>query len=155
MTSFADPNRPRRAPSRSVVPWVAGAAALAAIAVLLWVVLGAGRGEDGGEQRGLARARRVPTVNAVEAVSLGPVDPSPLAALGGPGSVVREDAPFAEQIPAAAPGQRRQRTRAQRRAARPRSGGQAPAAQAGYRVLGPGSSDAPAAPAQPASPAED
>jgi hypothetical protein len=159
MTSTADPHRPRRAAARGLTPGVAGAAALAAIAVLLWVVLGAGRGDDDGtERRGLAGARRVPTVNAVEAVPLGPVDPSPLAALGGPGSVVRDDGALTSEAgtevsgPA---GQRRERTRA-RRAPRPRSSSQPRTSPGGYRVIGPGAGDAPAPPPpQPAPPAED
>ena len=156
MTSIADPRPPRR-PSRGLTPWVAGLAALAALGVLLWVVLGAGRGEDGDRERGLAGARRVPTVNAVEAVPLGPVDPRPLAALGGPGSVVREDGGFAGgAVPAAgaSEGLRRQRSRA-RRPARPRSGSEPRTSPGGYRVIGPGSGEAAAAPApQPAPPAD-
>ena len=157
MTSIADPRPPRRSP-RGLTPWIAGLAALAALGVLLWVVLGAGRGADSGsERRGLAGARRVPTVNAVEAVPLGPVDPSPLAALGGPGSVVREDAGFAAgsvPSPGASEGPRRQRSRA-RRPSRPRSGSEPRTSPGGYRVIGPGSGSAPAAPApQPAPPAD-
>ena len=141
MTLADGATRPKQ---RSLTPWVAGLVALAALGLLLWAVLGGGRGEPGRDR--VVGARRAPTVGAVEAAPLQDMDMGPLASLGGPGSAVSGEQPYfaggAAPAVAAAPAQH---LAARARRAPRRERRSAPSASPGYRVIGPGAASEPAA----------
>lgn len=119
--------------------WIAGLAAVLAMAVLAWAALGGQRrGVDPGSQA--TGPRRPATVGVVEAVALAPaLDPGPAGRLGGAGSVVVEGPPSPGVAgPAQAGGSRRSARSSQR--PRPRS--EPRPERPSYRAIGP-SADAP------------
>ena len=132
--------------SRGWTFWLAGGAALLALALLAWAALGArGNGSrDATEARGPGRRA---TANAVEAVALAPeLDPGPAGAPDGPGTAV-VNGPSLPTLATSQAGTQRQRPPRRPRAARPREDN-APATS-GYRAIGPRADEAPAEPANP------
>ena len=132
--------------SRGWTFWLAGAAALLALALLAWAALGArGNGSrDATEARGPGRRA---TANAVEAVALAPeLDPGPAGAPGGPGTAV-VDGPSLPTVAAAQGGTQARRSVRRARAGRPREDGQP--SRPSYRAIGPSADEAPSEPADP------
>jgi hypothetical protein len=115
--------------------WIAGLAAVLALAVLAWAALGGShrRGADTGSQQ--TGPRRAATVGAVEAVALAPeMDPGPAGRLGTAGSVVVDAPPLPSATPPAQAGGQRRSSRPQQRARpRPEPREQRPS----YRTIGP------------------
>ena len=135
----------RRAP-RNWTPWLAGVAALLALAVLTWAAFGS-RGGGDRDAPGASAPRRAATPNAVEAVALAPeLDPGPAGRLGGPGSAVIAGGPTTTVPAAAVANSNRRSTRTRR--PRPRSQPQQEPSRPSYRAIGP-SADAPAPSAPP------
>jgi hypothetical protein len=132
--------------SRGLTFWLAGAAALVALALLVWAALGA-RGDGSREATETRGPGRRATVNAAEAVALAPeFDPGPAGAPGGPGTAVLDGPALPTATPRSTGAQARRPTR-RAREARPRDD-DAPS-RPSYRAIGPGADDAPAEPPNP------
>lgn len=127
--TFTNAPAPRRSDSRKL--WIAGVAALLALAVAGWVMFG-GRGRPSSQPGGGPQAvRSAPVENAVEATPAAGVTGA--GAFGGPGSAADGTGPAmaAQQAPAS-PQRSRPRRAARRQAERPAAAPPAP-----YEAIGP------------------